>query len=713
MKKTKARKTIVLFIAFLVLISFTVLRGIGPTHTGSMQNIFTGLDLSGGVSITYQTTENDPSDTDMADTVYKLQQRVEQYSTEAQVYRQGGNRICVEIPGVTNAEEIIAEIGKPGSLSFADENGTVVMEGTDIRDASGQTVSNQTTGATEYVVDLLMTQEGAVKFAKATEENLGKRIYVIYDGQVISAPNVQTVISDGNAQITGMESLESAQTLASFIRIGSLNLELEEVYSNVVDPQLGEGALQGCLIAGAAALAVIMLIMLIVYHISGVAASLALLTFTMLDLIALNAFDVTLTLPGIAGVVLTIGMAVDANVITYARVKEELAKGVGVAHAIDEGFRRAESAIIDGNVTTLIAAGVLFLFGSGSVRGFAQTLGIGTIISMVTALVIARYISRALYGIGLQAPGLYGKEKKRTVRPFVRMRKLTFTIAILMVLSVPAGLLYYGHNGSMLNLSLDFIGGTATTVDFGEAMSLDDLNKEVMPVVKEVTGDDAPQMQRITGTSKTIIKTKILDNEKRAELEQALSEDFPDIPDNGITTENVSGVISGEMRANAVKAFVIAIICMLVYIWIRFRNSRYAMSAILALVHDIAVVFTLYVWARLSIGNTFIAVMLTILGYSINSTIVIFDRIRENKKSGAAMDTVIDRSITETLTRSIYSTATTLIALIMLFIFGGDSIRAFTIPIMTGLVAGAFSSICITGPLFYVLSGKGGKKAVK
>ena len=421
--------------------------GFGAEATGSAKNIKLGLDLAGGVSITYQVKEDNPSSEDMADTIYKLQRRVEEYSTEAQVYQEGSDRINIEIPGVSDANEILEELGQPGSLYFIaqtgsdgsenysmvdttgdpakdyvlnksveelEEDGSIVVTGNEVKDARAGIIEDQTTRRDENVVSLTFTKEGTEKFAEATKkayEN-GESIAIYYDGTFVSVPNVNSEINDGQAQITGSMSYDEAETLASTIRIGGLQLELEELRSNVVGAQLGEQAISTSLMAGAIGLAIIFVFMIFVYYLPGLASSLALIIYTELVLVILNAFDVTLTLQGIAGIILSIGMAVDANVIIFARVKEEMSRGISVRNALKAGFHKALSAIVDGNVTTLIAAAVLWFLGSGSVKGFAQTLAIGIIVSMFTALVITRMIVYAFYAVGIRNPKIYYRPKK-------------------------------------------------------------------------------------------------------------------------------------------------------------------------------------------------------------------------------------------------------------------------------------------------------------
>ena len=710
MKKKQGIIVLILAVVFTALLIFTSAVGFGPTGTGAARNIILGLDLSGGVSITYQAKEDNPSAEDMSDTIYKLQQRVEGYSEEAQVYQEGNNRINIEIPGVSDANAILEELGKPGSLEFTDPEGNVVLDGTDVAEAEGG-VAQDDTGNNQYVVSLQLTTEGTKKFAEATEENLGQQISIVYDGEVISAPVVQSVISDGRAQITGMESIEEARNLASTIRIGSLSLELEEVRSNVVGAQLGTEAIHTSLIAGAIGLGLVMIFMIVVYSLPGVVAAWALLIYTALELVMLNAFDLTLTLPGIAGIVLSIGMAVDANVIIYARIREEIAAGKSVRNAIKSGFQKALSAILDGNITTLIAAAVLGMLGTGSVKGFAMTLALGIVLSMFTALVISRLIVNAFYAVGLQDEKLYGKAKVRKTIDFVGRRKVFFTLSIILVLLAPIGMAAYSATeGRALNYSLEFVGGTSTTVTFPEDMdvNLDSLDTEVKPVVEEVTGDANVQFQQVVGSNQVIIKTRTLDMTEREAFAQKMEESF-DVPEDQISAETISSTVSKEMQRDAILAVTIATACMLIYIWFRFKDIRFASSGVLALLHDVMVVLACYTFVRISVGNTFIACMLTILGYSINATIVIFDRIRENMHGVKTVEELkelkelVNASITQTLARSIYTSLTTFITIAVLFVMGVSTVREFALPIMTGIVCGAYSSVCITGPLWFTM----------
>lgn len=709
MNKNKSLAVVISAVLLIILLGFTTIVGFGPTGTGAARNIVLGLDLSGGVSITYGVVgEEEPSAEDMKDTVYKLQQRVAGYSTEAQVYQEGSDRINIEIPGVSDANAILEELGKPGSLSFELEDGTVVLEGTDVETARAGT-SPDSMGNSQDVVELVMTDEGAKKFADATRENIGKIIYIVYDGNVISSPVVQSAITEGTAQITGMADHEEAERLASSIRIGSLSLELEELRSNVVGAQLGQKAISTSVTAGAVGLVLVMIFMSAVYLVPGMVASVSLLIYTGLVLISLNAFDLTLTLAGIAGIILSIGMAVDANVIIYARIREEIASGKTVRNAIKVGFQKALSAILDGNITTLIAAAVLAWKGTGSIQGFAQTLALGIVLSMFTALVISRLLINAVYTLGVRDEKYYGKAKQVKAINFVGKRKLFFLISLVLILSGPAAMLMHNaKDGKVLNYSLEFMGGTSTTVTFNEDYSIEELEAEVKPVVQKVTGDANIQMQKVTGSNQVIIKTRELSVDEREEMEAKLVEGFS-IDASLMTTESISSTVSSEMKSDAIIAVTIATILMLFYIWFRFSDIRFATSAVVALLHDVLVVLACYAIVWISVGNTFIACMLTIVGYSINATIVIFDRIRENLKEMSKKDTienVVNVSITQTLTRSIYTSVTTFIMVVVLYIMGVSAIREFAFPLMVGIICGGYSSVCITGPLWFVMKDK-------
>ena len=719
MKKSKAAVILAVILAAFVGLAYYASIILSSTGIGEDMSIPLGLDLSGGVSITYQVVDENPSAEDMSDTIYKLQKRVDSYSTEASVYQVGDDRITVEIPGVQDANQILEDHGNPGSLEFQKTECKVYMTGDMVADAQAATQTD-TYGNKEYVVALKLTDEGAKIFGEVTSENIGKNLPIVYDGETISYPRVQTAITGGEAQITGMADFEEAETLATQIRIGSLSLQLSELESSVVGAQLGSQAIASSLKAGAIGLAIVMVFMIVMYAVPGIAASLALAIYTTLVIATLYLFDITLTLPGIAGIILGIGMAVDANVIVFARIREEIATGKSVQTSMKIGFQKAMSAILDGNITTLIASVVLMALGSGTVKGFAYTLMIGIILSLFTAMVVTRYILYSLYALGLKSEKLYGRAKERKSIDFIGKKAVFFTISGIII---AAGLISMGvHSateGKALNYGLDFMGGTSTTADFGKDMTIEDIENDIVPYVEKVTGDSDVQATKVEGTTQVTIKTRTLSLDERQELEDTLAENC-DVDASTITSQSISSTISGEMRSDALKAVIVSCIFMLLYIWFRFKDIRFAASAILALVHDVLVVITVYALVRISVGSTFIACVLTIVGYSINDTIVIFDRIRENlalktgKQTAEELREVANKSLTQTLSRSINTSITTFIMVVMLYILGVASIRDFSLPLMAGLVCGAYSSICIATELWYVMKVHLGKnKATK
>ena len=667
-------------------------------------NIKLGLDLNGGVSITYQTVDENPTAEQMSDTVYKLQMKAQSYSDEAQVYKEGDNRINIDIPGATDANAILEELGEPGTLEFADENGNVLLTGDDVKTASAG-MTNQNNNK-EYVIELIFNEAGATKFAEATKNNVGKRIFIIYNNEVISSPNVKEAITGGQATISPIESYDEANKIASTIRIGALPVKLTELRSNVIGATLGVEAIASSLKAAAIGIALVIVFMLLVYRLPGLASSIALVMYVGLEMVLLQAFEVTLTLPGIAGVILSIGMAVDANVIIFTRIKEELGQGNSVEKAIKAGFEKALSAILDGNITTLIAAAVLYLRGSGTVKSFATTLAIGIVVSLITALFVTRALLNAFLSMGAENPALYGIKKDTKIINFIKFRKIAYLVSAVVIV---AGFAMLGMNkkntGYIFNYDLDFKGGSSTTITFDKDLSMEEVDQQVIPLFREATGGDASaQAAKVAGTNEVIIKTRTMSTEERAKLYNSIQEKFS-ISEDKIVTENISGAVSKEMKTDAVWALAIAIFCMLIYIWIRFRDIKFASSSVLALAHDVLVTVTFYAAFRWAVGSNFIACILTIVGYSINATIVVFDRIRENIQKGEVkkkgLDFAVNEAISSTLTRSINTSITTFITVFCLFLFGVSSIRDFSMPLMVGIVSGAWSSVCIAGPLWY------------
>ena len=717
MNKNKSVAVLAVVLAIVVALSYYASLILSSTGKGEGQNISLGLDLAGGVSITYQVEDEDATAEQMSDTIYKLQKRIQVYSTEATVYRSGDDRICVEIPGVTDANDILEDLGTPGSLQFCDPEGNVFMTGDEVVDAQPGTYDDNT-GNKAYCVDLLLSDEAAQTFSDVTGANIGQNLPIIYDGEVISNPTVQSQISGGTAQITGMANYEEASQLASQIRIGSLSLELSELESQVVGAQLGAEAMTTALRAALIGLVLIMVFMIAYYWMLGAAASIALIIYSTLTIAVLYWFDITLTLPGIAGIILGIGMAVDANVVIYGRIREEIAAGKSVYNAMKDGFAKATSAIVDGNVTTMIVALILAWKGSGTVKGFAYTLAISIIISLITSLFVTRYVVYSFYGIGVKDVKFYGKAKELKTINFTKKRAIFYAIAVIAIASGFIGMGINSANGNgALNLSLEFVGGTSNTVYMNENYTLEQIDSELVPLVMEVTGDSDVYVQKVADSNGVIFKTRNLSLEEREAFNKIFVEKYG-VDENTISSQSISSTISSEMTRDAIIAVIIAMVLIMIYIAIRFHDVRFASAAVLALAHDILLVLACYALVRISVGSTFIAVMLTILGYSINDTIVVFDRVRENIHNRARMSKdelaeISDRSVTQTLSRSINTSVTTFVMVLLLYIMGVASIKDFSLPLMVGIVAGLFSSVCVSTNLWFELKTRLAKSTKK
>ena len=822
MKKNekKAGRIIGLFVilALTAALGYIAVCGIGEKKIGSAYNVKQGLDLAGGVSITYQIVGDEaPTQADINDTIYKLKMKAETYSTEAQVYQEGTDRITIEIPGVSDADTILKDLGKPGSLYFIsqtdsqgnpnytikgtiegqmvyhDENdveffyvgedsavyfdettfgaklddngnpisypldkaaeidiqyallkpietlkedGSIVLEGSDVKSAKASNYQDQQTGLKQNVVNLSLNTEGTKSFADATARAVTKdeSIAIYYDGSFISVPHVNDVINTGEAVISGMGSYDDADRLASKIRIGALKLTLQEIRSNIVGAQLGSNAIKTSLMAGAIGFGIVAVIMICVYFMPGFAAVIALTMYTGMIIASLSIFNeyFTLTLPGIAGIILSIGMAVDANVIIFARIREELATGKTLQSSVDIGFKKALSAILDGNITTLIASVVLMFMGTGSVKGFAQTLALGIVLSMITALLITRVLINGLIAIGLKSEKLFGIAKKKKTVDFLSKGKVFVIISALIIVGGIAVMIGYKvKTGNALAYSLEFLGGTSTTATLNEDMSLEEIDEKITPGIEKITGDGNVQVTKVEGSNEIIVKTRTLNEDERVQLKEMFTGEYS-VDEGTITSETISATVSGEMRRNSIISVSIAVVCMLIYIWFRFSDYRFGLSSVLALLHDVLVVLAFYAIARVSVSSTFIACMLTIVGYSINATIVIFDRIRENKKEAAdklriaslrrrnkkdasngediTLKDIVNTSITQTLSRSVFTSLTTFAMVLMLFILGVTSIREFALPLMIGIACGCYSSICLAGFFWFTMRSKNGGK---
>jgi len=710
--KNRGILTIALLCAFTAVLGVISFVGIGPSQILGVGNISLGLDLRGGVTILYEADIENPSAEDMNAANNLLRRRLDERAyTEATTGREGSRQIRVNIPGVEDPERAVAEIGRTALLTFTDEAGNVLLTGADVARAR-TTMDGGQTGAARLVVGLDFTSEGARRFEEATRANLGRPILIFMDDTMISSPVVNSVIIGGSAIIEGGVggfSREEADDLANSINQGALPFGLTVVSMNSVGAQLGADALSSSIIAGIIGVILMIISLIAVYKISGLAASIALLTYAALMLVLISAFGITLTLPGMAGIILSIGMALDANVIIFERIREEIATGRTLRSALNAGFKRAFPAVLDCNITTLMAAGALFWQGTGPIQGFAITLGLGIVVSMFSALVLTKLLMTSLLHIGVRNPKWFGAppadEEPKTFNLNViqwRKRYLIFSAAIL-ILGLGSMLFNFSQGRGLFNLDVEFAGGTSFQIDMGQPFE----NADIAAIVYEVTGQPSPQVQSIGTDNQAMVRMHSIDGDMRTALIDAVSARYSLAPD-AFTYADVSPTVSADMQRAAVLAVAIACLLMLVYITFRFKDVRMGLSTVMTLLHDALMTIAVFAILRISLNYAFIAVLLTIMGYSINATIVIFDRLRENRgRMRADNAALVNVSVSQTLRRSILTSGTTLLIVLSLYIVGVPSIRDFALPIMIGLFFGTYSSVFLSGSFWYMLSGKG------
>ena len=674
-----------------------------------------GLDINGGVYVVME------ADTDlegeelkqlMEQTRAVLDNRVNQMGvSESQVTIEGEKRIRVEIPGAEDAEEAIEAVGKTAQLQFVLADGSIVVDGSHVKDAQ------IATDGANYKIDLEFTSEGSKLFEEGTRKAFNNepqvviegmtsdRIAIVLDNEIIVAPSVNEVIAGGKCEISGGYSKDEASMTAALIRGGALPVDLVEVQTSVQSATVGADALDKSIVAGAIGLALIFVLMIAFYGMLGIIANIALLLYVVLFIWSMVALNVVLTLPGIAALILSIGMAVDANVIIFSRIKEEIVAGKSVRVAVSSGFKNALTTVLDAQITTLIAAVVLHEVGTTTVKGFALTLIIGIVISIFTAVVITQLFISLLAdnkkfaknkNFGVNEDGTPKQLLNKTFS-FIKNRKIYYIISTVIII---VGLVFGLIGG--LNYGIDFTGGTMIQVDLHKEVPIKDIEKTIDGFMEDpsivYTGENNTQV---------IIKTiESLDNENRALAIDELSNVYGITDDDVLASEQFGPSVGNELKLNAIKAVLIASIGMLIYIIFRFKSWQYGLSAIIGVVHDVLLVISFYCIFGFTVNNPFIAAILTLVGYSINDTIVIFDRIRDNRRlyKKDSLEDNIDRSINNTLNRTIMTSLTTLVVMIPLCIMVSASIREFIIPLMVGVIVGCYSSIFVCSPALYDLS---------
>ena len=687
----------------------------GVGSTSSVKDaIKYGLDINGGVYVVMEAQTDatgEELESLMEQTRAVMDNRVNQLGVaESSVTIEGDNRIRVEMPGVDDAEEAIAAIGKTAQLQFILADGTVIMNGNQVKDAYVGT------DGAYYIIGLEFTSEGAKLFEEGTRKAVSgsvtpvisgmayNEIGIALDNEIISHPSVKEVINSTTCQIEGNFTSEEASTTAALIRGGALPVELVEIQSSVQSATIGADALDKSIIAGGIGLMLVFVVMLVFYGMLGLVADIALLLYVVMYLWSMVAMGVVLTLPGIAALILSIGMAVDANVIIFARIKEEICAGKTIRVAVNSGFKNALTTVLDAQITTLIAAVVLYEVGTTAVKGFALTLMIGIVISIFTAVVITQLFISALADskkfaknkyFGVNEDGTPKQLLNKTFK-FIKNRKIYYMVSVVIIV---VGLVFAAIGG--MNYGIDFTGGTMIQIEMGQEVPIKDIENAL-----DSYKLDPSIIYAGEGNTQVVIKTiESLDNAQRAEIVDTLGGIYGVTEDDVLASEQFGPSVGDELKSNAVLAVVIASIGMLIYIIFRFKSWRYGASAIIGVVHDVLVVIAFYAIFGFTVNNPFIAAILTLVGYSINDTIVIFDRIRENKKLYAkdSSEENIDRSINQTLNRTIMTSLTTLIVMIPLCIMVSATIREFIIPLMIGVIVGFLSSIFVCSPIYYDL----------
>ena len=674
-----------------------------------------GLDINGGVYVVMEAQtdlEGEELHQLMEQTRAVIDNRVNQMGVaESQVTIEGEKRIRVEIPGAENAEEAIEAVGKTAQLQFVLSDGSIVLDGSHVKDAQ------IATDGANYKIDLEFTSEGAALFEEGTRKAYNREpsvliegmnsneIAIVLDNEIIVHPEVQGVISGGKCEMTGGYTKDAASMTAALIRGGALPVDLVEVQTSVQSASVGADALDKSIVAGAIGIAMVFILMIVFYGMLGIIADIALLLYVAMFIWSMVALNVVLTLPGIAALILSIGMAVDANVIIFARIKEEIAAGKSIRVAVNSGFKNALTTVLDAQITTLIAAVVLYEVGTTTVKGFALTLIIGIVISIFTAVIITQlFISLLAENKKFAKNKHFGVNEDGTPKQilnktftFIKNRKIYYIISTVIIV---IGLVFGLVGG--LNYGIDFTGGTMIQVDMHKEIAISDIEE----VVEGFMEDPSIIYAGENNTQVVIKSIESLDNENRALVINALEEEFGITDEDVLASEQFGPSVGNELKTNALKAVIIASIGMLIYIIFRFKSWQYGMSAIIGVVHDVLMVIAFYCIFGFTVNNPFIAAILTLVGYSINDTIVIFDRIRDNRRlyKKDSLETNIDRSINTTLNRTIMTSLTTLVVMIPLCIMVSASIREFIIPLMVGVIVGCYSSIFVCSPALYDLS---------
>lgn len=682
-----------------------------------------GLDLKGGAHLVFEVKPTDKvreclrkKECTMKDVTNRakeiIRNRIDRIdpTLEPLLQMQGDNRIIVELPGVKDTGRAIRIIGETGLLEFKDENGKVILTGAGLSKAG---VGMDQFGAPKVQIEF--TKEGKNVFCSFTTQNVGRHLAIHLDKKVISNPEVREAICSGSGEISGSATVQEAQDVANLLNGGALPVPLERVEERTVGPTLGRDSIDKSVKAGIIGLSIVLFFMLLYYRLPGFVADIALIFYSLFAFAIFKSIPVTLTLPGIAGFILSIGMAVDANILIFERLKEELRSGKTLRAGIDAGFDRAWSSIFDSNSTTLITCGVLYYFGAGPIKGFALTLAIGVLVSMFTAVMVTRALLHivvsfpwanhaALFGVSPQLPFMLRKNYN-----IVGTMKTWFGISLVIIIPGLVYLFAFGNYSTFppqvgLKKGIDFTGGSLLWVTRGKELKVSEVRKIMS---REGLGDSSIQVMRSQGKFEGVqVRSKPLKPEKKDAIEKELRKIGASIQ----RFESVGPVVGKELTLKAIGAIFWASLLIVIYLTFRFSQWTFGVCAVIALLHDVFVVTGIFaVLGRhfdVEVDAAFVTALLTVIGFSVHDTIVIFDRIRENSRlriGGKNLAEITNYSVLQTFTRSINTSMTVVITVTALLIFGGPVLRHFNLALLIGIVSGTYSSI-FNASLLLVLS---------
>ncbi len=673
-----------------------------------------GIDIRGGVEAIFepQGLDRTPSEKELDTARQVIETRMDNQNIvdrEVTVDKNGGY-IIVRFPwksGETNfnPEEAIAELGEMAELTFRDPDGNVLIQGKDVQSAAPETANNN--GIKSYQVALSFNAEGSKLFEEATGKLIGKRMSIYMDQDLISSPTVQTKISGGQAVITGMQDYDDAKNLAEKINAGSLPFSLKTTNFSTISPSLGNNALSIMVYAGIAAFLVICLFMLVFYKLPGAVACVTLVLQTVLQMLAVSIPQYTLTLPGIAGIILTIGMAVDTNIIISERISDELKKGISVKGAVLTGYKNAFSSVLDGNVTTAIVAIILMFLGSGTMLSFGYTLLIGMIVNLLVGVSVSKHLLLSMIQNNPWNDAKWFRIRKdKKIIPFYQKKYIFGIISGVVILSGIVGCFIFG-----VKLDTQFTGGAVLSYSVSDEADTGKIQAAIeretnRPVTVQIKEDNMTGLKRL---SVTLAGNSGMSPEDQKKVTDAINSTSEKVDAKLSETYVVEPYIGAKAMKNAVVAILLSLLFIVIYVWIRFSSISglpAGVTAMIALVHDVVVVFFVFVLFQIPLNDAFVAVVLTIIGYSINDTIVIYDRIRENRKKDSKMpvDELVNISTTQTLGRSINTSCTTGICVLIILAasvyFQIGSILEFSLPMFFGIITGCYSSICVAGTLW-------------